>query len=193
MLQLPRLFAAPAFVAAAWTLGGGPAPAAADPAPNEERIAALEARVAELEAFLAASMGYGEQTQERAVAESELRLPAVVTHKHFQSKDPAHARWEDFVDLDVEYDTTPLAKPAAAIKGTLVFSDAFGQVRFEMPTEITDRIEPGSPLPQKGLSFKYNQFRDAHQWMNATDPKKMQVALHVTTVLYRDGTNADYR
>ena len=74
-----------------------------------------------------------------------------------------------------------------------MFTDAFGEVRFEMPTEVTDRIEPGSPLKQTGLRFKYNQFRDAHQWVNATEPKKMHVEMRLSAVMYRDGTEVMYR
>jgi hypothetical protein len=153
----------------------------------------LEARVAELEAFLASALGYGDESTAAAAAAEPLVLPVVVTRKHFQQKDPAHARWEDYLDFDVEYDTALLDKPANALRGTLVFSDAFGAVRFEMPTEVTDMIDPGRTVRQKGLRFKYNQFRDAHQWMNSTDPKKMQVALRLTAVMFRDGSTVEYR
>jgi hypothetical protein len=197
-MLVPRFAAAAALAAIALGLGGRPAPAVAGPAPapptpTEERIAQLEARVAELEAFLAAALGYGSEPAEEPVAAGSLVLPVAVTRKHFQGKDPAHGRWEDWLDFDVEYETALLEKPATAIRGTLVFSDSFGRERFEMPTEITDAIEPGRKTRQKGLRFKYNQFRDEHQWMNSTDPAKMQVALRISTVLFRDGSTATYR
>lgn len=199
-MLVSRFVAFPALAAIplALALTVRPAPAAAEPAPpspapSAERVAELEARVARLEAFLAGALGYGSEPSAAPVSAGPLVLPVVVTRKHFQGKDPAHARWEDWLDLDVEYDTALLERPAAAIRGTLVFRDTFGKTWFEMPTEITDAIVPGKKLRQKGLRFKYNQFRDEHQWMNATDPAKMQVALRVTNVMFRDGTTTEFR
>jgi hypothetical protein len=200
-MLVPRFAAAAALAGIALGLAGRPAPAVAGAAPapptptapTEERIAQLEARVAELEAFLAAALGFGAEPAGGPVASGPLVLPVVVTRKHFQGKDPAHGRWEDWLDFDVEYETALLEKPATAIRGTLVFSDSFGKERFEMPTEITDAIEPGRKVRQKGLRFKYNQFRDEHQWMNSTDTAKMQVALRISTVMFRDGSTAAYR
>lgn len=182
------LFAAPAAAAAAPSPSASPAPAGA----TEERVAALEARVAALEAYLSATTDFGEETDPAKATGEELMLPVVVTRKHFQHKDPAHAVWEDWMDMDVQYDTSALDREAVALKGTLVFSDAFGEVRLELPTEVMDQIAPGTPLKQKAVRFKYNQFRDAHQWFNATDPKKMQVAMRLSTVMYRDGTTVKY-
>ena len=183
----------PALVGLALVAGPVEAPAgpASAPAVSEERIAALEARVAELEALLA-GMELGKETA-AADADDELILPVTVTRKYFREKDPAHARWEDYLDLEVEYDTSALEQPATALKGTLVFSDSFGEVRFELPTEVTEIIKPGNSLRQRDVRFKFNQFREAHQWMHETEPKKMHVAMRISTVMYRDGSTVDYR
>jgi len=186
-LTLPAL-AGLALVAGPVDASAGPA----SPPASEERVAALEARVAELEAFLA-GMGYGDETVSAAVAEDVLVLPVTVTRKYFREKDPAHARWEDYLDLEVEYDTSTLSQPATALKGTLVFSDSFGEVRFELPTEVTEVIKPGDTLRQRDVRFKFNQFREAHQWMHETEPKKMHVAMRISTVMYRDGSTVEYR
>jgi len=197
MTTRPRRLALP--VLAGLALVAGPvrvaiagSAASSSPGVTEERIAALEARVAELEAYLAGT-GFGEDAATANGAQEELTLPVVVTRKHFQQQDPAHGHWEDFLDLEVEYDTSALKGPASALKGTLVFSDSFGEVRFELPTEVTDMIDPGHPLRQKDIRFEYNQFRDAHKWLQATEPKKMSVALKVATVMYRDGSTIEYR
>lgn len=194
--QVPtHVLAVPAAIALLVATAVTPANAE-DPAPRtaeQQKVAELEARIAELEAFLARTMDYGSQDSTAAAPAGELVLPVRVTSKVFHKKDPAHSRWEDYLNLDVEYDTTTLARPASAIKGTLLFSDPFGELRFEMPTLVSDIIEPGRPVRQKNIRFKFNQFRDAHQWMHGTDPKKMVVALHVTEVMYRDGTTQNYR
>jgi hypothetical protein len=189
-LTIPAL-AGLAFVAVPVRALASPAAPPAE-AVSEERVAALEARVAELEAFLA-DMGFGQENASAGVASEELLLPVVVTRKYFREKDPAHARWEDYVDMEVEYDTSALSQPAMALKGTLVFSDSFGEVRFELPTQVTEIIEPGRPVRQRDVRFKYNQFREAHQWMHDIEPKKMHVALRISTVMYRDGSTVEYR
>lgn len=160
----------------------------------EQRIAALEARVRELEVFLGEALGYGETDSAAVTPLAQSRpLPVRVTRKRFEPQDAAHARWEDYIRLDVEIDTTPLAKPAIALKGTLEFADAFGETRFTMPAQINADIQPGTPLRREGLDFEFNQFHEAHKWMLATDPKQMVVAYRLAAVMYADGTSEQYR
>jgi hypothetical protein len=159
----------------------------------QERVTALEAQVADMQAFLK-RLGWGDDsTTDRELAElTEMVIPATVTNKRFQSKDPANGLWEDYLNLDVVYDTSELTKPVAALKGMLQFTDLFGELRFEMPATISKRIEPGDPVPQEGLRFEYNQFRPAHQWLFGTESKDMVVALRVSAVNYEDGTSREY-
>jgi len=159
----------------------------------EETVAALEARVQQLEIFLAEALGYGDEDSAAPAATGELTLPVRITRKHFAAQDAAHDHWEDFIELDVEIDTTPLSRPAVALKGMLQFADAFGQVHFTMPVQINDNIKPGSSVRQKGLDFEYNQFDNAHKWMMSTEAKKMVVAYQLSAIMYADGATELYR
>ncbi|NNE43057.1 MAG: hypothetical protein HKN12_02515 [Gemmatimonadetes bacterium] len=160
---------------------------------NEERIALLEARVEQLQEFLAETLGFGVDDPNFVPKQLELVLPARITEKKFSAKDAAHGQYEDYLRVEVAYDTTPLLKPAVALKGTLEFADPFGEVRFTMPAHVNDRIQPGEELEHAGLRFKFNQFRDTHLWMNRTDPEEMVVHLRVSAVRYADGTDEEFR
>ena len=91
-----------------------------------------------------------------------------------------------------QYTATGLDKPARAIKGTLNLQDLFGETKMRIAWTINDPINPGMATIEKGRGFEFNQFRDIHRWVRATDQKDMQATFSVKSILYEDGSRKDF-
>jgi len=125
-----------------------------------------------------------EVTSEPAVA----LLHPTLSMKRFQASDYRAGVYEDVVLFDIDWDTTKLARPARAVKGVIVFADIFGESKFRIGLTIDNPLTPSRPYKQRGIGFKYNQFKDDHQWVRNTDLTNMKVRFEVMEVLYADGT-----
>lgn len=168
---------------------------AASPAgETAQRLERVEARLAEIEEFLA-TLGFGaaELTfRGKTVADGGFVLPATMTYKKFQRKDPASGRYQDYVWFDVLCDTALLEKPTRAVRGKFEFADLFGEVKFELDSTVKDRMEPGQPLKLSRIGFEYNQYLDAHQWLVAADPKELTIRYRVSTIVWEDGATESF-
>ena len=110
-------------------------------------------------------------------------LIPTISRKRYDSQD-----YQDYIWFDVTWDTSKLPKPTRAVKGTLIFSDLFGEPHFKIGWIINDPMKPGVNLIEKGVGFKFNQFIDSHQWMLSTDIKDMTVSFKIKSIIYQDGT-----
>lgn len=110
-----------------------------------------------------------------------------VSKKRFRKFD-----YEDNILLDISWDTSSLKKPTRAIKGVIIFSDLFGESKFEIRTTITDTLTPRVPYVEKGIGFKFNQFKSSHKWMLSTDLKDMKVTFDTEEIIYKDGSTESY-
>lgn len=119
------------------------------------------------------------------VVQEEILIPTLL------KKRLAEQDYQKFIWLDVEFQASGLDKPARAVKGSIVFTDLFGEKKFGLRWTIDKPISPGESYTEKGSGFKYNQFDQEHQWMLTTDVKDMKVKFVVTNILYQDGTTRD--
>lgn len=101
-------------------------------------------------------------------------------------------KYEDFVWFDVEWIAASLARPARSIKGALLFHDLFGELKFGINVTIDQPLAPGGRAIEKGIGFEYNQFRDTHRWVVATELKDMLIQFEVKSILYADGQRQDF-
>jgi hypothetical protein len=100
-------------------------------------------------------------------------------------------KYEEYVLFDVVWIAQNLKKPARSIKGALLFEDLFGEVKCGVNVTIDEPMEPGQVLPQNGIGFKFNQFRDQHKWIVGNDLEDMKIEFQVTSILYVDGERED--
>jgi len=152
----------------------------------EERIVELERRLAILEAKDSApSEPYTKHSNKQDTTSDLISL--VVTNKRF---DPTNANlcvYEDHIWFDCSYTLQPESKPTRAVKGEIIFSDLFGEIKFKIQLTLNEPLTPGQILKQPGIGFTYNQFIGEHQWMLATRLEDMRFSFKATNVIYTDG------
>lgn len=100
-----------------------------------------------------------------------------------------HGDYEDHIWFDCTYTLSAASKPTRAVKGTIEFSDLFGDVKFRLLATVNDALSPGKSLVNQGIGFTFNQFMVEHKWMQATDLANMKCSFAVSNVLYSDGTS----
>lgn len=122
--------------------------------------------------------------------EEELReqiLDVALLRKQYTKQD-----YQDYIFFDIAFTAKGLDKPARAIKGSLRFTDLFGEQKFALRWTVEKPIAPGASYTEKGSGFKYNQFTDSHQWVRNTEKDNMKVKFRVDSILYEDGTTRDF-
>lgn len=114
-------------------------------------------------------------------------IEATLLRKHFDKQ-----KYEEFISFDIKFDAIGLDKPARAIKGAFILTDLFNEEKFAIGWTIDTPISPSDSYTEKGSGFKYNQFRDTHQWVLTTEPSNMKVKFRVDSILYEDGTTREF-
>ena len=153
----------------------------------EKRIEEVEKRQLRLEQAIGRSPSQPSEKSVVGSADKEDRANALIAVE-VSNKKYRKAGYEDYIFWDVTYSPIGLNKQTRAVKGVLVFADLFGEVKFQIKVTIKDPLEPGKTLTKKGVGFEYNQFRDSHKWMRASDLTNMKVRFQVQSILYADGT-----
>jgi len=123
-------------------------------------------------------------------ADQELRkqiLQPTLLRKQYANQD-----YQDYVLFDIAFDSKGLDRPARAIKGTLIFTDLFGEQKFALRWTIDKPVAPGTVYTETGSGFEYNKFTDAHQWVRSTEKDNMKVKFRVDSILYQDGTSRSF-
>lgn len=98
---------------------------------------------------------------------------------------------QQFIFFDIQFAARALKKPARAIKGQLKISDLFGETKMTIGSTLERPLNPGGNFIDEGQGFKYNQFMEPHQWVNATALDNMTASFAVSSILYQDGTRED--
>lgn len=107
--------------------------------------------------------------------------------KNFTTQD-----YQEFIFFDLEYNPSGLDKSARAIKGRLNLTDLFGETKMTLNWTVDKLLKPGTPIIEKGMGFKYNQFLEPHQWVRATELQNMATTFTVNSILYEDGSRRDF-
>jgi len=161
----------------------------------QTKLQGMEQRIASLEA--------GAQIATRDVEPAgrpAVRLPdrakAVsirVTNKRFVPRDVRSGRFEEGIYWDAEYRSVGLAKPTRAIKGVVVFADIFGEPKMRISVTVNDSLSAAAPVRTTNVGIDYNQFMNEHQWLRSTDLTDMMIWFEIESVIYADGTRAEFR
>lgn len=114
-----------------------------------------------------------------------------ITNKRFQESDFRKGIYEDAIYWDTELKAASLKRPTRAVKGQIVFSDLFDEVKIRIGWTINDPIRPGGSILQQGRGIDYNQFLDSHNWLRTTQIKDMKVKFVVDQIIYEDGTTEE--
>jgi len=117
--------------------------------------------------------------------QNSVLIPRLID-KRFQKQD-----FQEFVWLDIEWDTSKLKKPTRAVKGVLHITDIFGDPQLSINSTIDAPLQPGKPYVEKGVGFKYNQFMDSHSWVRATSKEDMRLIFVPKAIIYADGSRED--
>lgn len=125
-------------------------------------------------------------------SDSEERLREQILEATLLRKQYAKQNYQDYVFFDIAFNAKGLDKPARAIKGSLKFTDLFGEQKFSLRWTIEKPIAPSATYIEKGSGFKYNQFVDSHQWVRSTEKENMKVKFRVDSILYEDGTTRNF-
>jgi len=122
---------------------------------------------------------------EKNAPQNSVLIPTLLD-KRFQKQD-----FQEFVWMDIEWDTMKLKKPTRAVKGVLHITDVFGNPQLSINSTIDAPLQPGKPYVEKGIGFKYNQFMDSHSWVLATSKENMRVVFVPKSIIYDDGARED--
>lgn len=152
----------------------------------EERFAEIERRLALLEAGSPSLPKETVQLESRNSSENLISL--TISNKIYEPTNAALGVYEDHIWFDCTYTLKPESKPTRAVKGEMLFSDLFGEVKFKLLYTINEPLTPGKPFPKRGIGFTYNQFIAEHQWMLATEIKDMNCSFKISNTIYTDGT-----
>jgi hypothetical protein len=156
----------------------------------DDRLRALEQRVADLEERLEPDSAVGAEgsATPSPTADHRTMLTLRVDGKKFTPGEYG----DDRVDLDLTLTLSPDRRATRAVKGSLVFTDLFGDVGFRIGYTVNDPLLPGVPLAIKNVGFDFNQFMSEHNWMLGTDLDDMTYRFEVDSVIYQDGSREDY-
>ncbi len=119
-------------------------------------------------------------------ADISILIPTI-TNKRFQTY-----KYDDNIWFDVTWNTDNLKKKTRAVKGVLIFADLFGEPKFMINYTVNDPLSPGKSHKESGVGFEYNQFKDAHKWMRASELKDMTFQFKVKSIIYADGTTEQF-
>jgi hypothetical protein len=100
--------------------------------------------------------------------------------------------YQNYIWFDISWDTSWLAKPTRAVKGTLIVTDLFDEEKLRVTWTITETLQPRVPYVERGMGFSYNQFIASHKWVQNTDPKDMKLKFETKSVIYLDGTQVEF-
>ena len=104
----------------------------------------------------------------------------------------AEQDYQNYIWFDLEFTAAGLEKPTRAIKGKLHLQDLFGEPKMSLNWSIDQPFAPRGTMTEKGTGFKYNQFMSEHQWVRTTNLENMTASFTVESILYQDGTRADF-
>jgi hypothetical protein len=152
----------------------------------EERVARLEKEVAALKAQIAASEKTAPSSSEPAKPKTEALVTVNLVNKRFQDVDLENSVLQAGVYWDATYTLAQDAKATRAIKGSLVFTDLFDEVKLRIAWTIDQPLKPGESFTEKDVGIKFNQFEDSQEWLKNTDLKNMKVRFEVENAIYED-------
>jgi hypothetical protein len=108
--------------------------------------------------------------------------------KNFLKSDYRAGRYEDFLKLQLEFKAKGIKKPTRAIKGIIVFSDLFGEVKVRLRWTLDDPMAPGQMVNKFNSGFEPNQFSDSHRWLRTTKVEDISTKFEVKNIIYADGS-----
>jgi len=119
-------------------------------------------------------------------ADKSILIPTIA-NKRFQTY-----KYDDNIWFDVTWNTDNLKKKTRAVKGVLIFADLFGEPKFMINYTVNDPLTPRKSHKESGVGFEYNQFKDSHKWMRASELKDMSFQFKVKSIIYADGTTEQF-
>ena len=130
--------------------------------------------------------------QDKWTAKIDRRAAALLvpklSNKRYRGSDFRANVYQNSILFDIEWDTSNLKQPVRAIKGVVVFADLFGEAKLRVQHTINKRLKPGEAFRERQVGFDYNEFKDAHQWMRATDLEDMKIDFIVSEIIFQDGS-----
>jgi hypothetical protein len=161
----------------------------------EERVAALEKEVATLKRLLTLNLKPQLQpaaattpagVPESVAAKGTGLLSIVVSNKQFQPVDIHSHILESTISWDQTVTLSKGSKPTRAIKGALVISDLFDEVKVRVAWTVNHPLKPGESYSETNIQVEYNQFSNRDQWLRSTELKDMKIRFEVESVIYAE-------
>lgn len=120
------------------------------------------------------------------------RLALAVSNKIFQDIDVRRGAMGAGVYWDSEY-TSHFDRPIRAVKGKLVITDLFDEVKLTIGWTIDSPMQPGQTISEMGKGISYNQFMATHQWLKTTKLEDMKMRFEAEQVILEDGTKVEMK
>jgi hypothetical protein len=120
------------------------------------------------------------------------RITLKVTNKVFRDIDIRNGVSSAGVYWDSEC-TSHFDRPVRALKGKLLVTDLFDEVKLSIGWNIDKTMKPGETISETGKGIRFNQFMNQHQWLRSTDLNDMKMSFMVEQVIYEDGTKEETR
>jgi hypothetical protein len=122
---------------------------------------------------------------ELETAEFERQINAILTAALI-SKQLTKREWQEQISLELGFQNKG-TKDIAGFKGYTVFNDMFGDKIINVTLSYDDPIKAGETVRWAG-AVDYNQFKDEHRKLVATDTAKIQFKFVPTMIIFADGT-----
>ncbi len=121
-------------------------------------------------------------------AKSEFGLfTPILIDKRISSTD-----YREQIIFDIKLRAVGIEKATRAVKGTLQFTDLFGETQYSAGWTVDEPVSPGETYIHRGAVIEYNQFLDSHNWLVTTDLKDMGARFKVSSIIYQGGTRQDF-
>lgn len=124
----------------------------------------------------------GPGAQPPAAKKAEVSL--VLLAKDYEPSD-IHAsppQFRDYITFKYRY-KNETERTITGCKGTVVFSDRFGDVIMRVGSKMEDTLKPGESV-EVGRQIEFNQFKNDHVRLRDVELKDLRARLDVETVLY---------
>ena len=87
--------------------------------------------------------------------------------------------------------TSNLEKTTRAVKGSMIFTDLFGEEWWRIGLTLNDPLEPDTELVWAG-TVDYNMYTAAHKKAKNTDTENVTITFDVSQVIYEDGDRESF-
>lgn len=93
----------------------------------------------------------------------------------------------DRIWLDVVWVGRNLDKIATEVRGSLLFYDMAGRLRFGLQVDLQQPIRQSQAITQTGIGIAYDDSRADHRWLRTTPTSAMRIDFRVARVMFEDG------